>query len=309
MTPQEQDMIGGLIDRIQKTQLAEKDTDAEQMLQQGLGRNPDALYILAQTVLVQKYALEQAQTQLSQAKAQIEQMQQHPEPKHATSFLGSLLGRNEEPAPPPPPPPQQAYLQGGGPAYPPYAPVGGGYGAAPQYGAPVQYGAAPQYGAPSQYGAPQGMGGGGFMRGALQTAAGVAAGALAFQGVESLMHGFGHEAGYGGSQGLGGFDGGQRPTEEIVNNYYGDDRGGGGGHDVSADERSLGQQEDRDFGSRGGSDTSSNDRDSLYGSDDTGAGDDASFDDSDSSSDDASFDDSGNSCDDGSGGGDDSNFA
>ena len=46
-------MIGGLIDRIQKTQLAEKDTDAEQMLQQGLGRNPDALYVLAQTVLVQ----------------------------------------------------------------------------------------------------------------------------------------------------------------------------------------------------------------------------------------------------------------
>jgi hypothetical protein len=300
MTPQEQDMIGGLIDRIQKTQLAEKDTDAEQMLQQGLGRNPDALYILAQTVLVQKYALDQAQTQLTQAKAQIEQMQQHPEPKHATSFLGSLLGRNEEPAPPPPPQPQQAYPQQGGPAYPPYAPVAGGYGAPPQYGAPVQYGG------PPQYGAPQGMGGGGFMRGALQTAAGVAAGALAFEGVESLMHGFGHEAGYGGGQGLGGFDGGQRPTEEIVNNYYGDDRGGQG---VSADERSLGQQEDRDYGSRGGSDASSNDRDSLDGSDDTGAGDDASFD-ADNSGDDPSFDDSGDFGDDGSGsGGDDSNFA
>lgn len=285
-------MIGGLIDRIQKTQLAEKDTDAEQMLQQGLGRNPDALYILAQTVLVQKYALDQAQTQLTQAKAQIEQMQQHPEPKHATSFLGSLLGRNEEPAPPPPQP-QQGYPQQGGPGYPPYAPVGGGY------GAPVQYGA------PPQYGAPQGMGGGGFMRGALQTAAGVAAGALAFQGVESLMHGFGHEAGYGGGQGLGGFDGGQRPTEEVVNNYYGDDRGG---HDVSADERSLGQQEDRDYGSRGGSDASSNDRDSLDGSDDTGSGDDASFD-SDNSGDDASFDDGGDSGEDGSSGGDDSNFA
>jgi hypothetical protein len=291
MTPQEQDMIGGLIDRIQKTQLAEKDTDAEQMLRQGLGRNPDALYILAQTVLVQKYALEQAQAQLTQAKAQIEQMQQRPEPKHATSFLGSLLGRNDEPSAPPPPPPPQAYPQQ---TYPPYAPVGGGYGAAPV-----------QYGAPPQYGAPQGMGGGGFMRGALQTAAGVAAGALAFEGVESLMHGFGHEAGYGGGQGLGGFDGGQRPTEEVVNNYYGDDRGG---RDVSADEKSLGQQEDRDFGSHGASDTSSNDRDSLYGSDDSGSGDDASFD-SDSSSDDASFDDGGDLGDDGSGGGDDSSFA
>src|SRR5271154_3553522 len=142
MTPQEQEMIGDLIDRVQKTQLAEKDMDAEQMLQQGMGRNPDALYILAQTVLVQKYALEQAQTQLTQAKAQIEQMQQHPEPKHATSFLGSLLGRSDVPVPPPPPPPQgyaPVPTQGYPPpaqGYPQYAPVGGGYGA-PQYGSPM----------------------------------------------------------------------------------------------------------------------------------------------------------------------------
>ena len=214
MTPQEQEMLGGLIDRVQKTQLAEKDMDAEQMLRQGLGPNPDALYILAQTVLVQKYALEQAQAQLAQARAQM----QHPEPKHATSFLGSLLGRNDAPAPPPPPP--QGYPTQ---TYPQYAPVGG----YPQYGAPMGMG-----------------GGGGFLQGAMQTAAGVAAGALAFEGIESLMHGFGHAAGYGG-QGSGGFDGGQRPAEEVVNNYYGDSRGESGGHEVSAGERSLGQQEGR----------------------------------------------------------------
>ena len=290
MTPQEQDMISGLIDRVEKTQLAEKDIDAEQMLQQGLGRNPDALYILAQTVLVQKYALEQAQAQLTQAKAQIEQLQQHPEPKHSTSFLGNLLGRHDDQPQAPPPP--QSYPQQPAPAYPQYAPVGG-------YGAPPS-----QYGAPPQYGVPQGIGGGGFLRGALQTATGVAAGALAFEGVESLMHGFGHEAGYGGGQGFGGFDGSQRPTEEIVNNYYDDDRGG---RDVSADERSLGQQEDRDFGSRGSSDASSNDRDSLYGSDSSNSVDDASFDSD--TSDDASFDEGSDFGDDGSGGGDDSNFA
>jgi hypothetical protein len=282
MTPQEQEMIGDLIDRVQKTQLAEKDTDAEQMLQQGLGKNPDALYILAQTVLVQKYALEQAQAQLTQAKAQIEQMQQHPEPKHATSFLGSLLGRNEAPAPPPPPPPQ-----GYAPpqqAYPQYVPVGGGYGPP--------------------------MGGGGFLQNAMQTAAGVAAGALAFEGIESLMHGFGHAAGYG--QGFGGFGGeGQRPVEEVVNNYYGDDRAEHGGHEVSADERALGQQEDRDFGSL----DSKGDRDSLYGSSgDGGSGvnddGDSSFNDGGSNLDDASFDDGGGDFgDDSSGGGDDGSFA
>ena len=201
MTPQEQEMIGDLIDRVQKTQLAEKDMDAEQMLQQGMGKNPDALYILAQTVLVQKYALEQAQAQLAQAKAQIEQAQEHPEPKRATSFLGNLLGRNDGPPPPPPPAPGQGWTQV--PTYAQGAPVPVGY---PQYGPPMGMG-----------------GGGGFLQGALQTAAGVAAGALAFQGVESLMHGFGHAAGYGG-QAFGGLDGGQRP-EEVINNYYGDDRG------------------------------------------------------------------------------------
>jgi uncharacterized protein len=291
MTPQEQEMIGDLMDRVQKTQLEEKDMDAEQMLQQGLGKNPDAIYILAQTVLVQKYALEQAQAQLAQAKAQIEQMQQRPEPKHATSFLGSLLGRNEAPAPPPPPPPPQGYapqqgyppVQGYAPVqgYPQYAPVGGGFGAP--------------------------MGGGGFLRGAMQTAAGVAAGALAFEGVESLMHGFGHAAGYG--QEFGGFGGeGQRPVEEVVNNYYGDDKGEGGGHAVSGDERALGEQQDRDFGSL----DSKSDRDS---SDDGGSGvnddGDSGFDDGgsgmdDSGMDDSSFDDGGG---DFGGGGDDGSFA
>src|ERR1700678_3964035 len=265
MTPQEQEMISDLIDRVQKTQLAEKDMDAEQMLQQGLGRNPDVLYILAQTVLVQKYALEQAQAQLAQATVQIQQMQQHPEPKHATSFLGSLLGRHDAATPlPPPPPPQQGYQ----PMPSQYAPVGMGSG-----------------------------GGGGFLQGALQTAAGVAAGALAFQGIESLMHGFGHAGGYG--QDFGGFGGGGGRPEEVINNYYGDDRGERGGHDVSGDERTLGQQEDHDFGSL----DSKSDRDSPYGSGgDSGSNDDSGFN-SDTSLDDSSFADSGG--DDGSGGGDD----
>jgi uncharacterized protein len=280
MTPQEQDMIGGLIDRVQKTQLAEKDIDAEEMLQQGLGANPDSLYILAQTILVQKYALEQAQAQIVQAKAQMEQMQQHPEPRHATSFLGSLLGRSDAQAPPPPPPPQGYAQQQPSQAYPPYAPVGG-------YG----------MGAP-QYGPPMGMGGGGFLQSAMQTAAGVAAGALAFEGIESLMHGFGHAAGYGGGQGFGGFDGGQRPAEQVTNNYYGDDRGTSTDQGVSGAERSEGDLVDRDL-------SGNSNRDSLYDSGDAAGSDSAN------NVDDTSFDDGGGDFgDDGSsGGGDDSSFS
>jgi uncharacterized protein len=287
MTPQEQDMIGDLIDRVQKTQLAEKDPDAEQMLQQGLGRTPDALYILAQTVLVQKYALDQAQTQLAQAKEQIQQLQQHPEPKHATSFLGNLLGLNQEPAPPPPQARPQSYAPPPPPPPPPYAPVG--YGPNPT----GPYAGGPGYGGP-----PMGVpGGGGFLQNAMQTAAGVAAGALAFEGVESLMHGFGHAAGYGGGSGLGGFGGAEeRPTETITNNYYDDNRSDQGSHDVTSAERTLGDNENY----------SANDKDTTTADSSDASLDDNSADDSSDNFDDSSSDDS-SSFDDG-GGGDDSGF-
>jgi hypothetical protein len=201
MTPQEQEMIEGLIQRIQQTQLPAKDNEAEALLQQGLGRNPDSIYILAQTVLVQKYALDQAQTQLTDAKADLAQAKADLEAakqaaKPHTSFLGSLLG-TDHPAPPPPPAssgytPVYAGPQGGYAA--PQAGYGGPVYAQPGYGAPV-------YGQPG-YGGGGFGGGGGFLQGAMQTAAGVAAGALAFEGIESLMHGFEHHAGYGESRGF-----------------------------------------------------------------------------------------------------------
>jgi hypothetical protein len=195
MTTQEEQMLQDLTDRVNNTQLSEKDPDAEQFLQKALGRNPDTLYILAQTLLVQRYALDQAQKQLTDARTQLDQLrQQQQQPKPATSFLGSLLGRNTELSAPPPP--QQS-------AQPPFTPV-------PAYPAPTPAFSAPQFGAPQS---------GGFLRSAAQTAAGVAAGALAFEGIESLMHGFGHSAGYG--SGLGGFGETNRP-EEVINNYYGD---------------------------------------------------------------------------------------
>ena len=62
MTTQEEQMLQDLTDRVNNTQLSEKDPDAEQFLQKTLGRNPDTLYILAQTLLVQRYALDQARS-------------------------------------------------------------------------------------------------------------------------------------------------------------------------------------------------------------------------------------------------------
>jgi hypothetical protein len=231
MTPQEQAMLNDLTGKIQQTQLSEKDPEAEDFLRENLGSNPDALYILAQTVLVQNIVLDRAKAQVQQLQQQLQDSQAHAQPAHATSFLGSLLGRHDAP-----PPPQN---------YPPRAP------AAPQYYPPApQY--APDYSAAPPMGAPQG-GGSSFLRSAATTAAGVAAGALAFEGVESILHGFGHGGGgfgggYGGGFGEPGFGGGSfggRPMEETVinNNYYDDPNQNLGGrdehheHEASYDDR------------------------------------------------------------------------
>lgn len=213
LTPQEQELLKQLAQRVNQTQLQEKDPDAENLLGRELGANPDAIYILAQTVLIQDIAMQQERAQISQLQQQLQQAKQ--QPAHATSFLGRLLG-DREPQQPPPPPPQQQ---------PPFQPVQYAPQTPPQFGAP-QYGV-PQY-TPPMYAAPQGQSS--FLRSAAQTAAGVAAGALAFEGIESLLHGFGHGGGWGPGAGMAGFGvvpgvgmGGafERPVEEtVVNNYY-----------------------------------------------------------------------------------------
>ena len=251
MTPQEESMLNDLIGRVEQTQLPEKDPEAEQLLNQRLGRNPNGLYILAQTVLVQKYALEQAQAQLAQLRQQTQSLQQ---PAH-TSFLGNLLG-HRDPAPPPPPTP------------PPPQP---GYGAAPS----PPWNPVPAYGPPP----PVAGGGSSFLRTAATTAAGVAAGALAFQGVESLMHGFGGSGGFGGGEGL--FGGGARPEETVINNYY-DDPGRG---------REGAENTDLGYGDAGNLQQASDDLrdDGNYQDDsslDDASYDDSSFDDSSSGGDD-----------------------
>jgi uncharacterized protein len=250
MTPQEEAMLNDLIGRVEQTQLTEKDPEAEQLLNQRLARNPNALYILAQTVLVQKYALEQATGQLNQLRAQ----ELQPQPARATSFLGGLLGHHD-PAPPPsaaPPPP--------------------GYGASP-YGQPY---AQPYPPAGPVYGAPPPSGAGSFLRSAATTAAGVAAGALAFQGVESLLHGFGQPSGFGGQGLFGG--GGSAPGETIINNYYDEPGRQGGGEGI--DNSTFGDSGNDATNLQQASDDLQDDSDLDDSSLDDASYDDSSFDDS-----------------------------
>jgi hypothetical protein len=227
MTPQESTMLNDLVNKIQQTRLPEKDSEAESFLQERLGGNPDTLYILAQTVLVQNIALDRAQAQVKQLQEQVQQAQSQAQAQaqpHSTSFLGSLLGRRD-PVPPPPPAPQSMGVPPPPPQYYPPAPA-----YAPNYAA------APPMAAP-----PPGGGGSSFLRSAATTAAGVAAGALAFEGVESLLHGFGHSGPEFGGGGFGGGGFGERPVEEtVINNYYDDPNQSGMGdrREASFDDRS-----------------------------------------------------------------------
>jgi len=183
MTPDEQQMLNDLANRIAQTPPPQRDPEAEQLIRTRIGSRPDALYLMTQTVLIQNLALEHA-------KQQIQELQQRaaaapPAPASQPSFLGGGAPRGQgwpasQPgygsAPPPPPPP----------------------------GAPVSSG-----------------GGSSFLRSAATTAAGVAAGALAFEGIRALFGGAENLMGFGGPHVGGGFLGGGTPgSETIINNYY-----------------------------------------------------------------------------------------
>lgn len=179
MTPDERQMLSDLANKIARTPPPPKDAEAEEFIRTRIGSRPDALYLMTQTVLIQNLAIEQAQHQIQELKQQVPQAER---PSAGSSFLGTQQ---------PPRPGTPSYSQS-------------------QYAAPPP----PQYAAPSPSGPSPGGGGPSFLRGAAQTAAGVAAGALAFEGIRSL---FSHP-GYGGA-GLGGF-GGMPVEETVINNYY-----------------------------------------------------------------------------------------
>ncbi len=244
MTPDERKMLNDLADKISQTQAPPRDPEAEELIRTRIGKRPDALYLMTQTVLIQNLALQRAQQQ-------IQDLQSRSAPGQVSGG-SSWLGQ-----------------QPSG-----YASSGGGQ---QQYSAPAQ----PQYASPAspQYAAPaSGFGGGSFLRGAAQTAAGVAAGTLAAEAIGSM---FSHGGGgfFGGNEFAGG-GGGMAPREEIVNNYYdspsgsGDYQAGGQG-DNFADVNSPDVNSSDDAGQYG--DTSQFD-DASLNVDDGGAFDDNSGD-------------------------------
>jgi uncharacterized protein len=173
MTPQEQDLITQLLERLKRTDVQGKDVDAEALIKAGVAAQPDTPYLLVQTVLIQNMTLDVAQARIAELEQQLAAAQQAA--AKPTSFLGGRTGSvPASPAAAPPVAPPSPWGSRQAAAAPPAQP----------WGVPAG-------------GLSQGMGmGGGFLRNAAATAAGVAGGALLFQGISSLFGG--HNAGLGG---------------------------------------------------------------------------------------------------------------
>jgi hypothetical protein len=66
MTPEERQLIAGLFDRMRSYGLPDKDREAEALINQSVRANPDAPYMLVQSVLVQEQALQAANDRVTQ---------------------------------------------------------------------------------------------------------------------------------------------------------------------------------------------------------------------------------------------------
>lgn len=255
MTPQEKDLITQLLGRLQQqaAQGAPHDPEAAALIRSAMTAIPDAPYYLVQTVLVQDMALNEAQHRLSDLEAQLAAAKAAPPPAAPVSFLGNRSASvpasgpwgAASPSPPPPQPTGPVWTQSGAAAQPGYA---------TQPGYPPQPMMAP-LAAPSASG--------GFLRQAATTAAGVAGGALLFQGIQSLFgphYGSGFMGGMPMQPGLG---------ETVVNNYYGSDPASS---DVPAADQSFGADPGNDPGLFQADDTNFDTDGGDWGGGDDGSG-------------------------------------
>jgi len=174
MTPEERQLLNGLFERIGNAADAPRDREADAFITDQIRARPYAPYLLAQTVIIQEEALKAAASRIQELEAQQKSGSEG-------GFLGglgkSIFGSSDTSLP-------------AGPSSVPQA--GSAWGAPPSSPEPQAQPSAGPWGrsaAPQGGGFGGGGGGGGFLRGAMTTAAGVAGGALLYQGISSLFSG------------------------------------------------------------------------------------------------------------------------
>ena len=270
MSPEERQLLTGLFDRTRGAANAPRDSEAEALIQDATRAQPYAPYFLAQTVLVQDQALRAANDRLQELEGKVKELESQaasgPRSGGFLSGIGSLFGGGPSPAPRAPAPPP------GGRWNQPPPPPQGGWQQPPQ-------GYAPPGAAPGPWGGQGAHPGGGFLTGALGTAAGVAGGVLLADSIRGLFAGHNNTLGIGtGFGGVGSGLGGGLGGETIVNNYYGD------GQSLSQQDAAQDAQQDAaDDAQQDSQQDADQDQDDIqdasdYGSDDFGSGDDGSYD-------------------------------
>jgi uncharacterized protein len=175
MTPQENELVNELFDRLTKLEATPRDPEAERLIADGTQRAPHAIYALVQTTLLQDEALKRANARIEELQAQVDEP---PQPgQRQGSFLDSMRSafggseprgsvpsvRAQSVPPPPPGYPSQSYPSQ------PLSPPPPGYPGGPAFGT-----------------------GGSFLGTAASTAAGVIGGSLLLDGIRSM---FGHHLG------------------------------------------------------------------------------------------------------------------
>ncbi len=257
MSPEERQLLSSLFDRIRSAAPTPRDADAEAFISQSVREQPYAPYFLAQAVIMQEQGMKAAAERIQQLEAQVHQLQQqgeddHRQPQQGGSFLGglgSLFGGSQAQQQHRPSVPPAGYAQQEGRLYDDYARN------APS---PQQQPVGPW----SQQPAPSA--GGGFLRGALGTAAGVAGGVMLAESLSSLFSP--HLGGLSGITspfgGLGGSTPAAAPVEETVinNNYFGNDAGNPNDDndniiDASNDQDDIVNDDDYDNSDSGGDDS------------------------------------------------------
>ena len=219
MSPEERRLLTDLFDRVRGAAGTPRDREAEDLIAQKLREQPYAAYFLAQAVIVQDQALQATTGRIHQLEDQLQQLQADAgAPRNAnTGFLGSLgslFGGNHEIQ-------DRQQSRGSdqrreGQLYDDYARSNRQYEPEPQAPSPWgRTGAAGPWSQPAMSSS-----NGGFLRGALGTAAGVAGGVLVADAVRDLFSS--HWGGTGANaSGLAGFG---TPVEEtVINNYFSDD--------------------------------------------------------------------------------------
>lgn len=177
MNSEEQTLIDGLFSRLQQaeTDSAPRDAQAEARIKEHITRQPAAGYFMTQAILVQEAAIKSLDAQNKQQAQQIQQLQDELQRARTTQpatsgggFLSSIFGASSRE----PQPATSAPASNAGGWREPTRP---GFNSAP---APQQNYQQPLQAAPA---------GGGFLGGALKTAAGVAGGVMLAQGISSLF--------------------------------------------------------------------------------------------------------------------------